>query len=126
MMIGSLEWNIGIVFACMHSIKPILARAFPRLFGTVSQTSRYKSMGQSKNMMPLSPYMKTAQWDTTRLVSVSNETWETGDNIELPKRAIQYTRQVSVSRSPVSEFSENGIRSPRNPSSKYSGGRPFG
>jgi hypothetical protein len=121
MMIGSIEWNIGIIFACMHSVKPILARAFPRLFGTVSQTSRYKSMGQSKNMIPSSPYMKTAQWDTTRLVSVSNETWETGD-IELPKRAIQYTRQVSVSRSPVSEFSENGIRSPN---TKYPGGRPF-
>jgi hypothetical protein len=121
MMIGSIEWNIGIIFACMHSVKPILARAFPRLFGTVSQTSRYKSMGQSKNMIPSSPYMKTAQWDTTRLVSVSNETWETGD-IELPKRAIQYTRQVSVSRSLVSEFSENGIRSPN---TKYPGGRPF-
>jgi hypothetical protein len=33
-MASSVEANVGIIFACMHAIKPILSKIIPGLFGT--------------------------------------------------------------------------------------------
>jgi hypothetical protein len=40
---ASIEYNIGIIFACFHGVKPILALIWPNTFGTTASTGNKNS-----------------------------------------------------------------------------------
>jgi hypothetical protein len=44
---ASVEYNIGIMFACFHGVKPILALIWPNTFGTALTKSGTKGSGYS-------------------------------------------------------------------------------
>lgn len=48
---SSIEVNIGIIFACMHAIKPLLSRIVPGLFGSTASDGRQPNyIGRQKSL----------------------------------------------------------------------------
>jgi hypothetical protein len=43
-MIASVEVNVGIAFACMHAMKPIMANLFPSIFGSAADSHAIQRM----------------------------------------------------------------------------------
>ena len=113
MMTASIESNMGIIFACLHSVKPILADFFPRVFGT-SQASSYRATFSERSKKYLqavvsnkdsqfqaipadsttashTPSLATSKENVSDPFS-SSTTVRDGPAIELSTRAVQYTR----------------------------------
>ncbi|PGH05023.1 hypothetical protein AJ79_06910 [Helicocarpus griseus UAMH5409] len=121
---AAIEWNLGIIFACLHSVKPILADVFPSVFGTSANNSFNITFSErSKRILQggrRSSWFQTPLADNTATISrykalSKPAPWGkdgfddpqragTGDDLatlELPERAIRYTRRVTVNSRPV-------------------------
>ncbi|KAF9894149.1 hypothetical protein FE257_009122 [Aspergillus nanangensis] len=59
-----VEINVGIICACLPTMRPLLIKSFPRLFSTIDTGSGFKGPS-SDNSYPMKPYEKkrTRGWD---------------------------------------------------------------
>jgi hypothetical protein len=67
---SSVETNIGIIFTCLHAIRPVLSKIVPGLFGTGA------SSGKTKYLKTPDPATATATAKKYRFKSITqNSTW---------------------------------------------------
>ncbi|KAF1810284.1 hypothetical protein P152DRAFT_107089 [Eremomyces bilateralis CBS 781.70] len=127
-ILGGIEWNLGMIFSCFHGIKPILAKVFPRIFGTTQGSSAAAgySGGRSKKFSNRSSVKKSFQTLPTESItdlggsqsksqihamkSFDSASDDMG-GIELPSRAVKYTREITVQSNPRDEDERHLVHS---------------
>ncbi|KAB8235711.1 putative integral membrane protein (Pth11) [Aspergillus alliaceus] len=69
-----IEINVGIICACLPTMRPLLARSFPRIFSSIDRSNNYKGSGGSYS---LKPRRKIRNWD--HLTTLNNTQLTTQD-----------------------------------------------
>lgn len=116
---ASIEWNLGIIFACFHSVKPILSDLFPRVFGTTQKSHSYRTTfsERSKKILHGASVNKANQFhalsgnNSSGVASKNgdfggNDGFDYGSTIEMPERSVKLTRQIVVQSVPVGHDDE--------------------